>query len=464
MVICEISVIRGYKEKITTKQIMKRRDFIKSSALAVAAIGVTPSAVAAEAAPKKKTHKPAPKPLIDSQPVLQNYAPDSQGIAFGVSALANGFVVYGRKPDLSDGKKVYCGGFRATDVNDEVMQIRLAGLLPATTYYYQIGADRIHYGGGYDMKVEETVVDSHVYSFRTAGTGAKTHFCVINDTHNDIEAMNLLLKKIASLAPSCVVWNGDACNSDETVADLKDIFFGRKTDHPDFATTIPYLLTPGNHEGRSFAGRHLERVWMNRQPEERDSRYWDLGRNYAFRIGDIAVVGLDTGEDKLDTNPHFANLFNNKPYRELQAKWLRDVLRREEIARAPYLVALCHIPLYDTDPKANPGDVAPDDKAPEYEYDYAIWQRTCFQLWGPLLDEAHCQLLITAHNHAYRLDAPDENHSWTQVVGGGHSTEPETTAFPTVTECLVENGRLIMRVHNVLSNSVIEDLALAPRV
>ena len=34
---------------------------------------------------------------------------------------------------------------------------------------------------------------------------------------------------------------------------------------------------------------------MYRQPEERNPRDWDLGRNFAVRLGDIALIGLDTG-------------------------------------------------------------------------------------------------------------------------------------------------------------------------
>ena len=50
---------------------------------------------------------------------------------------------------------------------------------------------------------------------------------------------------------------------------------------------------------------------MYRQPEERDVRDWDLGRNFAVRLGEMALVGLDTAEDKLDTNPRFAGLFKS---------------------------------------------------------------------------------------------------------------------------------------------------------
>ena len=116
---------------------MDRRDFFKNSA--VLALGAAlPSHVIAQAGTEPgNTDVSAEKdlPLISSAPVLQNYAENSMGIAFSVSHLANGFVTFSEKPDLSDGKTVMCGGYRVMDVNDKVMLIRLTGLKPATKYY-----------------------------------------------------------------------------------------------------------------------------------------------------------------------------------------------------------------------------------------------------------------------------------------------------------------------------------------
>ena len=133
---------------------MNRRDFLRNSAVLAAAQSVALPALAGNAQPdeKKEGEKPSAM-LIDSEPMLQNYAEDSMGVAFSVTDKANGYVIYGEKADLSDGQKVYCGGYRVTDMNPDVMLVRLTGLKPATTYYYKIGADRIHYGGGYDMKI-----------------------------------------------------------------------------------------------------------------------------------------------------------------------------------------------------------------------------------------------------------------------------------------------------------------------
>ncbi len=436
---------------------MDRRQFIKNTAALTAASVVSPQMIHAGNVTENTTPADSAREgkLITSAPMLQNYAATSMGVAFAVSDMANGFVKISQNQDMSDSKTVKCGGYRVTDMNEDVMLVRLTGLKPATKYYYTIGADRISYKGGYDMKILGTEEDPRIYSFTTAGKEATAHFCVINDTHAKWEAFGLAINKIAALSPSCVIWNGDATNVEETIESQKNIFLTPSIDRKDYASEIPYLFTPGNHDSRGMANRHIEKVLMFRQMEERSSRDWDLGRNFAIRMGDIAMIGLDTAEDKMDTNPIFAGLFNSAQYREAQVAWLKDALKQKEIASAPFLVAFCHIPLYDPDSKSNPGDLAPADKHPDYKSDYAHWQRTCSQLWTPLLQKAGCQLIITAHQHSYRFDAPTAERKWAQIVGGG--PEMKGNNYPTVIEGKVEGKKLKINVYDVMSDKKVAE-------
>ena len=464
---------------------MKRRDFIKTSAVIAAATAASgagnllkaaerpdEAAHATAAGGAKGQEAPADGRLIVSAPILQNYAETSMGVAFAVSALANGYVLVGQQPDLSDARKELCGGFRVTDIDDRIIRVRLTGLKPATRYYYRVGADRISYEGGYRMKILGNEEDPRIYSFTTAGAETKAHFCVINDTHARWEPFSLAIEKIAELAPACVIWNGDASNVEETVEAQTRIFLTPDIDRKDYAAEVPYLFCPGNHDNRGMANRHLERVWMFRQPEERSSRDWDLGRNFAVRMGEVALIGLDTAEDKLDTNPKFAGLFTSGPYREAQTEWLRDALAQDEIRTAPYLVAFCHIPLFDDNPKHNPGDVAPADSDPQYSTDFAYWQRTCARMWAPLLEAAGCQLVITAHQHRYRYDAPTADRPWAQILGGGpemgftgsgDNRKEDPGKFPTVIEGTVRGGRLEITVHNLVTGRVQSQFYFRPR-
>ena len=455
---------------------LDRREFILAGgALAAGCVSERMPVPSPEAGESSADGEAAKGALIISPPVLQNAAETSMGVGFAVSDMANGYVDVSESSDLAGARRVKCGGYRVTDMNDKIMLVRLTGLKPATTYYYCIGADRIEYKGGYSMKIVGHEEDPRVYSFRTLGAGARSSFCVINDTHAQMAPFGMAVDKIAELKPSCVVWNGDACNTQETVESLLPIFYVPEISRSDYAACQPYIFLPGNHDCRGLAARRIERAMMFRQPEERLSRDWDLGRNFAVRCGEIAMVGLDTGEDKLDSRDVFAGLFNMEPYRVAQRAWLEDALARPDIRSAPYLVAFCHIPLYDARPGANPGDCDKNGGG-RYSTDYAVWHRTCANLWGPLLEKAGCQLVVTAHQHKYRYDEPTAGRSWAHIVGGGPELGvssrvvdgkrvqvKDDSRFPTVIEGFVEGGRLRVRVHNVLKNCLSGEFDYAPR-
>ena len=454
---------------------MNRRDFVKSFAAvasSVAGVGCVSqrsvdhsggTSVKAVAEMDAGYSRSASGKLIISAPMLQNPAPTSMGVAFAVSAMANGFVEYSEFADMRNARKVKCGGFRVTDMNDKVMLVRLTGLKPSTKYFYRIGADRIFYGGGYKMRIIGVEQDPRVYTFTTSGEDARSHFCVYNDTHAKWEEFAQVTDKVAELNPAVVIWNGDACNTQETIESLRNIFLAPPIERRDYASEMPVCFVPGNHDMRGMACRRLEKVVMFRQPEERLSRDWDLGRNFAFRQGDIALIGLDTAEDKLDSRDVFAGLFCSEPYRVAQTAWLADALERPEIKSAPYIVAFCHIPLFDSDPTSNPGDIYPNDTDPRYRTDFASWQRACSKMWGPLFIKAGVQLVVTAHTHKYRYDAPVEDRPWAHLVAGGWRWNNARGQFQTVIEGKTENGKLKVTVHDIYNKKIVKVLEFSPR-
>ena len=441
-----------------------RREFLRGSALiAVAATTGSAAAEQQDCKTAEPLNRLTAEPLLASAPVLQNGAETSIGVSFAVSADASGWVEYSTSPDLKDATRVFSGEHGLMTVDDKVALIRVTGLKPATKYYYRIGADRISFKGGYAMKNLGSEVDKKIHSFTTLGTVAKGGFCVINDTHDRKEAIKLALGKLTELKPSAVIWNGDASNTSEKIEDALNIFIYTHKDFPEYAADTPYLFLNGNHDFRGRFNRKLGELMMFRELTERKPEYAELGRNFVQRLGDIALIGLDTGEDKLDTNPHFAGIFKMKPYREKQAKWLAEAIETEAVKTAKFKVAFCHIPLFDANPKANPGDVAPADTAPQYTHDFAIWQRTCANLWSPYFKKAGVQLVIAAHQHQFRYDAPTADRKWAQIVGGGPDLDPTKDGrFPTVIEGRVEAGKLVVTVHDVLNGKVVGEYGFAP--
>ena len=437
---------------------INRRGFIGAfAAVATTAVAADAQPGAKAKAPEKPTAEESkPGKLIVSAPVLQNAAETSMGVSFAVSADASGWVDVSRSPDMSGSVRVFSGGTGLMDVNDKVALVRIRGLKPATRYWYRIGADRIDFKGGYKMKNLGPEVDEKVHSFMTLGAAATDgSFCVINDTHDRKPCLDRVLTKIEELKPSVVIWNGDASNSSETIETAMGIFIHTHEKHPEYAADTPLMFLNGNHDFRGRFNRSLSSLMMFREPRERDSKYAELGRNFVQRLGDVALIGLDTGEDKLDTNRHFAGIFRMAEYRELQTRWLAEAIETPAVKEAKFKVAFCHIPLFDPRPDRNPGDIAPDDESPLYKNNWASWQRTCANLWGPLLVKAGVQLVVCAHQHCFRYNPPEPGRPWAHLVGGGcNGVNKNKNLFPTVIEGKVVAGKLSITVHDVLYNRI----------
>ena len=440
---------------------VNRRTFLAAGVSLVVTAGCK-SVGGNEAKEKSKDGIQAVKRLIASAPVLQNTAETSIGVSFAVTSDASGWVEYSRDSDFRDATRVYSGSHGLMTVDDKVALVRITGLKPSTKYYYRIGANRIVFEGGYAMRNLGAEVDEKIHSFTTLGASASGSFCVINDTHNSKRALDACFSKIEELKPSVVIWNGDASNVSETIDDAIDIFINAHPAHAEYAADTPYMFLNGNHDFRGRFNRRLEDLMMFREPAERKGEYAELGRNFVQRFGDVCLIGLDTGEDKLDTNPKFAGIFKMKAYREKQAKWLAEAVEADAVRSAKWKVVFCHIPLFDPRPDANPGDLTPADVDPQYKKDYAAWQRTCQRLWGASLVRAGVDIVISGHQHCYRYDPPAADRPWAQLVAGGcdfgvHPTWidgelvqiPDDARFPTVIEGGVKDGKLVVKVHDL---------------
>lgn len=432
--------------------------------MAGGAVALTSCVEAAGNRPKesrKEGEVGADLPLEVGEPCLQNAAETTLCIVWSVNSLANGWVEYGTDPSLADARRVVCEGQPGiTGFDALAIRVRLQGLSPATRYYYRTVTQKIVYHHNYNREAKETVTGK-IHSFTTIGAAVPSHFTVMNDTHANWSEFALITAKVRALRPMVNVWNGDAQNQTEQAGTMTEIFLNPPRSL-GYASDLPLLWNNGNHDLRGIWNRWLDRVMMTRTPSERSSRDWALTRNWAVRVGDIAMIGLDTGEDKPDAHPQFAGLVHSEAYRDAQTPWLRDALAREEIKSAPYLVVFCHIPLFDSDPRENPGDVVGNGGG-RYSTDYAHWQKQCHDQWAPLFEEAKVTLVVAAHRHIYRFDPADATRSWPQIVGGGTGEKREKGQYPTVLEGKVEDGRLTVAVHDVLRDTVVATHAFAPR-
>ena len=442
---------------------MNRRDFIGS----VLAAGVLPAGAqaaeksgAAAADPFKGTQG---VPLEVGAPCLQAPGETTMGVSWAVNGLSKGVVEYADNPEFRNAKTVKSGGYGLVPIDVAALQVRLEGLKPSTKYWYRtVTTPFTDYRNIYDAKLGEPVVSS-VHSFTTLGAGAASHFCMMSDTHAKWEAFEMIVRKMKELNPAAIVWNGDATNTTQEKATAVEIFLNPPVSDRDYAAHIPTLFESGNHDFRGSWISKKEEVMLARHPAERRGDQWDLKWNFAVRCGDIAMIGMDTGEDKPDAHPKWFGLANFSAYRRAQAKWLEEQFARPEIAAAKFKVLFCHIPLW---PRSEKESLPPWDGTTVDPNGYAYWSRECRDLWAPIFEKGGVQLVVAGHKHRFDFFPADEKRPWAMVIGGGPElgkdrNGPNARRFPTVVEGKVVDGRLRLVVHDVLNKRIVFDQAIA---
>ncbi|MCR5162502.1 MAG: hypothetical protein K6C40_00635, partial [Thermoguttaceae bacterium] len=119
------------------------------------------------------------------------------------------------------------------------------------------------------------------------------------------------------------------------------------------------------------------------------------------------------------------------------------------VKTAKFVVAFCHIPLFDDSPKANPGTLATG---------FSSWKKLGADFWGPSLQKAGVQLVVAAHVHRHRVDPATEDRCWAQVTGGGPQIDGAT-----VISGRVENDRLKLEVFMAKTGEKVTEMEFEPR-
>ena len=382
---------------------MNRRQFLTSSAAATAGLLVPKPAAA-------RVVRPADFAL-DSPPVQQNPTADGVTVAWAVNGPATGWVEWGTTEKLGNLAAAAVSGLLPYE--SRFMSARITGLTPGRPIFYRIASAPIGFHGPYKIERGDPIFGQiHRYTPPSPDAGSAS-FAVINDTHEKVPTLAELTAAIARDRLDYTVWNGDVfddVNGDDQVVANVLRPAGPTT---AYAAERPVLFVPGNHDHRGIAARGLARAFTP-WPDEPE-----VPRCFAVRHGPLAMIGLDTGEDKPDRHRAWAGLAAFEPYRAKQRDWLAATLKRPEIASAPHLVVFCHIPL-NGEPGANGGDTMQG---------YGSWQKHARDLWHPLLAEAGVQVVISGHTHRHRYDAPPTptgDRPWGQLVGGGPQLESAT--------------------------------------
>lgn len=370
---------------------MLRRDFLTAVGLS----GATASLLGQVASPVAPFG-------FRSAPVLHNVTSGGVDVAVAVGGLAAGWVEHGETPALGRRAELSSGGMRPME--ERVLRAEIRGLKPGRTHHYRFVAVPLKYVSPYRIERGEPVA-TEVRSFRTLDPDAPSAEAVFwNDTHANRTTVSALAASLRRRPADFLVWNGDVTNDlhDEDLLVREHISAGGEA----FADSVPLFLGRGNHDVRGRAAGLLPR----HLPGPGGAYH------HVVRQGPLALLFLDTGEDKPDEAPVYAGLADFAAYRQAQREWLLRAIERPEFRTAPFKAAVMHIPLWWDDPVP--------ENWPGIWGGHAGW--ICGDgrdRWHDLLVKAGIRLVVSGHTHRVRWFPANGDHPYGQLIGGGPKPE-----------------------------------------
>jgi hypothetical protein len=399
------------------------------------------------------------------------YAPTPTGftITLPVRRAAAAWIDYGETETLDH--RAACDPFGFAPQDDIAIKIRLTNLKPGTRYHWRAtlrplgtpapavptpGAP-VSDGAAAPTIVSRPKADSlpnrvpsearsltskientPTYTAKTLDPAApSTRFTIWNDTHDQAPTIQKL-HSLRNPADDFRLWNGDLSNNVNDPALLPGLYVSPK--NVDLAEGPPILLTQGNHDHRGLHARA-----MHRYVDYPGSRSY-----YALRTGPVALIALDTGEDKPDAHPSFKGVPASEPHLAEQARWLADIITHPGIRDAPYRLIACHIPLRWTN--ETPQDYAAKGFDRVSLRGRAHWHDTLVK-WG-------AQLIISGHVHRAGYLPPTPRHPYAQLLGGGPGRS--ATDHPTLIRAHADARRLRVTCTRIDDNTTAHDLTFPP--
>lgn len=272
-----------------------------------------------------------------------------------------------------------------------------------------------------------------IYRSKTlSGEAPETHFSVWNDTHDHAETIQKL-HSVRRTEDDFLFWNGDLTNNVSRREQLPGLFVSPRG--VDLAEGLPILLSRGNHDVRG--------LWANKMI---DYVGFLSGRPlYSFRTGPVAVIVLDTGEDKPDSHRSFHGVAAFEPLIQEQAKWLETATQEPEIHDAPYRLVFCHIPLRWVD--ESPINYAKGG--------FDKYSRRGREAWADALKRWRAQIVISGHTHKPTWLPPTAEFPFGQLIGGGPKVERAT-----VIRGDADTKKLTLRIESLKDGGLINEVVL----
>lgn len=297
--------------------------------------------------------------------------------------------------------------------------IRAEGLKPNTTYEYRVRGRKISSMTAEGVTLSTVSTDyysSKWIEFRTLDPYQEHHHLFItSDLHNRPDTLSAFLRQLDYSTIDHFLYNGDMTNFVQSGSGGENPYTGYiNTSVNLFAKSKAFEMVRGNHDTRGNLSRHFKDYFPRTS-----------GKIYsASRWGDLEVIMIDCGEDKVDSHAEYYGMAAFYKYREEMAEWLKQLIKTEEFLTAKYRVVVCHFP------------VLRDNKRND-EFD---GQPHLSSLILPLLMQCDIDLFVAGHYHTpCTIDGLNYN-------GQGNKFEEYIIGAKTAMRIDIENGEIRIKV------------------
>jgi len=276
-------------------------------------------------------------------------------------------------------------------VSEHLHTVTVPKLSPGSRYTYQVHGD----SRNFTFTAKNTSVD---WSPTLAVFGDLGSAIPGGDVS---PSLKLLMQETANNAIDAVLHVGDfAYNFWDDGGQVGDAFM-RQIE--PIAARVPYMATPGNHEGgTNFAGDLMHYVHRFNMPNKRESS----NNYYSFDMGPAHIVSFSS-------EAYFWQLWEV----EKQFAWLKNDLSAVDRAKTPWLITMAHRPMYCSN--SDHDDCTKDDSI----------MRTGLPFHGmrffkleELFQQHKVDLSLWAHEHSYERTWPVFNS--TVLNGTSHPGQP----------------------------------------
>lgn len=312
---------------------------------------------------------------INHGPYLQEVTARGATFVFNTSRPSFSYIEL-RKEGENAGRTYYQTAYGLRQANVDFFAVRANDLQPDTRYEYRIHAKEMKEFRPYKVVFGDSITSPwHTFSTVNPRQEGGSIF-ITSDMHSKPDLLRKLLEACNYKTCTAFFYAGDMMNYMEQGGEHPFTSF-IDTSVEMFASSVPFELVRGNHETRGDLARTFPLFFPK-----------SSGKLYGcYRLGDVMVVMLDSGEDKAGSHPVYAGLTDFESYRTEQAEWLKRLCASKEYREARYHIIISHFPLVM-------GQTWKEEKT------WRGWQ-DAIDKFLPVLNQADVDLLISGHTHRF---------------------------------------------------------------